>query len=127
MVMESLSQSFKLAEKRKGIDSFVCGGASLALHILFADDMICISKVNKKSMETISSILKEFSAFFDLQLSDTKSIVVFSKSCPNKHELFSMLGFPLGAFPLWYLGIPIVGRGLRWHAFQELLDQLRSY
>lgn len=90
-------------------------GSNLSTHVLFANDVLCFAWANKKLMEPIQAILDDFSAFIGLQFNDSKSFVVSS-----------ILGFQGSAFPLHYLGILIIGRGMKWADCQGLLGQLRT-
>lgn len=103
MVRESLSQNFLLTEARKGIDMFISGGTTLVSHLMFADDVLCFSRANKKSMVTIMAVLDEFSLFSGLKFNEMESSIAFSESCRNKKkELRSILGFQMGSFPIRY-------------------------
>lgn len=88
----------------------IIGGAKSTTHLLFANDLLCFSKDNVKSLKAIKHVLTKFSIFYGLQISPSKSKIILSKSCQYKKQLLQILGFEEGCLPFKYLGFPIVGR-----------------
>lgn len=84
-------------------------GANSVSRLLFVDDLLCISKMNTRSIFTISIVLSEFGTFSGLQSNAMKSGVYFSITYPNKEELASLLGFLTLPLPFTYLGMLFVG------------------
>lgn len=86
LVMENLSQSFHLVEEKKGIGTYVIGGVKSVTHLLFADDILCFSRANQKSLNRIKiNTMEEFSVFSILQINVGKSTIILSVSCDRDH------------------------------------------
>lgn len=63
MVLEYISQRLKEEKENGNLDVYRMGGTKVETHLSFADDVVLFCRSNKKSMETIKWILKEFEAF----------------------------------------------------------------
>lgn len=79
MVMENLSQKLLAWVTNRQLDSFIIEGAQSISHLIFADDVFIFTKANKKSLETLRSILKSISSYSGLSMNQQKNASYFLK------------------------------------------------
>lgn len=84
--MENLSQSLRLAEEKKEINTYTIGGAKSMTHLLFVDNILCFTRANRKSFTTINNVVDEFSSFSSLQMNARKSLIIFLVACLGQWE-----------------------------------------
>lgn len=125
--MENLSQRFLAWVTNRQLDSYIIEGAQSISHLIFVDDVLIFTKANKKSLETLRSILKSFSSYSGLNINQQTNASYFLKSVQSRQDLPSILNFPSKELPITHLEIPLVGRELREKDYEPLVNQLQNY
>lgn len=108
LILEKLSQSLHPSEKNGDLDTYVMGGARLVKHLLFANDILCFSKANHKSITSILKIIMDFTNFYGLHINNEKSSQLTSLYL-MKDQLFALFNFRIGQLLFKYLGLSVVG------------------
>lgn len=107
--------SFLIHHKRiKKISSIKIKPCSpIISHLLFVDDCYILSKVDKKEIDTITNIIREFSESLDQTINFEKFELIFNLSTPKKIRNFiqGVLQIKQGQSSSKYLGLlSFIGR-----------------
>lgn len=97
-------------------------------HLLFADDIILFSQVDKKSIQSIHNILTLFSNLSGQKISLAKSRIYCSKNTTTsqKRLLSASFNFPITENLGKYLGFPLVSSTLKKQDFNFLIDNIQA-
>ena len=80
-------------------------------HIMLTDDVMIFCKAHPQTLHIISCA--GLSQMSGLHANQEKSQIVFGGfSLPLQHQCLEIIGFPEGAFPMRYLGVPITASRL---------------
>ncbi|WOL16243.1 hypothetical protein Cni_G25030 [Canna indica] len=101
------------AVKQKKIDVFSVGKVVLS-HTLFADDIVCFIKGNRKSCRNLKYLVEKYCVVTGQKLNLEKSVVLYPDKCRAevKAMVESVLKIKEGRYPLKYLGTYIAPRRL---------------
>ncbi|KAL9683189.1 hypothetical protein QQ045_015006 [Rhodiola kirilowii] len=125
LVMEVLSRRMDLL-KRSGRAEFHprCGRIKLN-HLMFADDVMILSKASPSALGRIKEALSSFKIWSGLKISEDKSAIFFGGcSASEENLLASVAGFQKGRLPFLYLGVPLHGKRLRGADFGQIIDKM---
>ena len=97
------------------ISGFQTSGTLEGIPLLqYTDDTTFFIQGYETAALTLSNMMDIFSNFFGLQLNRAKSIFLgFKLSTEEESRCVGHLATPIGTLPVWYLGLPLVGRRLR--------------
>ncbi|GFZ13032.1 hypothetical protein Acr_23g0014170 [Actinidia rufa] len=128
LCLEYLSRSL---DELKSIPDFNfhprCGGLKIT-HLAYADDLILLSRGDPTSVSLIMGKLKQFGDCSGLKISLSKSSLYTAGISPGDLETIKgITGFPQGAFPFKYLGIPVAASRLTITQFSPLIDKISDY
>ena len=76
-------------------------------HLIFEDDMLIFCKANKKSFNTINSLLDSLAMNNSLTINREKRKLFLSKVCKEREKLADLIQIPVGCFPVRHLGRPL--------------------
>lgn len=76
-------------------------------HLLFADDLLLITRADMSSFRNVDSLLQKLSLNTGLYINKGKSKVYFANSCHNKDDLKELIEIPEDTLPTKYLGLPL--------------------
>ncbi|CAM8999011.1 unnamed protein product [Rhodiola kirilowii] len=127
VVMEVLSRLLDNL-KRSGSFSYhpKCGRTRLN-HLMFADDVIILSKAYPSSLLKIKEALNTFNEWSGLIVSEEKLAIYFGGCNENEENLLSSLAnFQKGQLPFNYLGVPLHGKRLKGAYFSMIIDKMTS-
>ncbi|KAF7828542.1 reverse transcriptase [Senna tora] len=96
-------------------------------HLLFADDVLLFSRVDKKSIVSINRSLDLFLSCSGLSVNKRKSLIWFSPNTNDLHkrEAINKLQFSCSIDPGNYLGFPLGIKG-KASEFRPILEKIKS-
>ncbi|KAL9659933.1 hypothetical protein QQ045_024743 [Rhodiola kirilowii] len=127
LVMEVLARRLQNLKNDKGFAFHPkCKKISLT-HLMFADDLLIMSKANVDSVSCIKKDLDDFYSWSGLSVSSEKSCIFFGGS-PNEEKVLvaSVGNFSVGSLPFMYLGIPMERHGLKKRHFGQIIDKVTA-
>ena len=98
----------------------------LISHLLFADDTLIFCGTDPIQLWHLQGVFIWFQAISGLKINLSKSELVPIGHVPNVTELASILGCRVSAFPLTYLGLPLVATFKRktiWNSVVERMEK----
>lgn len=105
---------------------YTIGGVQIESHLTFADDITFFCRASIKSLTSLREVLAEFEEFSGLRINAEKSSIILSKRVSDKAQTASILGFQLKELPIKYLGVPLIGKAIRFSDCDGLLAELRN-
>ncbi|XP_019265554.1 PREDICTED: uncharacterized protein LOC109243113 [Nicotiana attenuata] len=106
--MEYLSRILKGLKQAKEYKFHPRCGKLNITHLSFADDLLMFARGDSKSVQTLHTCFKQFSAASGLLANLTKSAIYFGGVALNvKVEILQNTGYSPGDFPFKYLGITL--------------------
>ncbi|KAI0513486.1 hypothetical protein KFK09_009510 [Dendrobium nobile] len=93
-------------------------------HLLYADDVIMLSKANKKEVLGVKRILHKFCEWTGQKINYSKSVIMFGKHVERKRKrsLSRIMGFKY-VKEFLYLGVKMALRRLKKEDFQSIIDE----
>ncbi|KAG7582900.1 Reverse transcriptase domain [Arabidopsis suecica] len=95
-------------------------------HLMFADDVMIFFDGSSSSLHGIYEVLDDFAGWSGLQLKREKTLLFHAGLSPNETREISAYGFPEGALPVRYLGLPLMSRKLKISEYSPLLDKIKK-
>ncbi|GAA0151807.1 reverse transcriptase [Lithospermum erythrorhizon] len=97
------------------------------VNISFADDLSILCRANEKSLKTVKRMLAMFGDCSGLKPNLAKSTCYFA-GIVDKEEvrLSNIVGIPISALPVRYLGIPLTTKQISGHDCRVLVDRVRN-
>jgi len=94
-------------------------------HLIFADDIMLMSRGDPISVSMLMDCLKDFVATSGLSANMGKSSV-FTAGLQGEdlQDILSITGFQRGSMPFRYLGLPLVAQKLRMSFYAPLIDKI---
>lgn len=128
LVMEVLNLIVK--RRIRGDDRFKyhwkCEGLSL-VQLCFADDLLLFCNGDLDSVKVLKESLDEFGSVSGLIPNVRKSLVIFDNVQNEvKSSIIQLLGFQIGAFPITYLGVPLLSKRLYIEDCKVLVDKVKK-
>ncbi|GAA0162336.1 hypothetical protein LIER_39395 [Lithospermum erythrorhizon] len=94
---------------------------------IHADDLFITSWVEPNSLKLISEVLKEFEEYSGLEPNLSKSSCYFAgTTSDDEARLSCILGIPISALPVRYLGIPLTTKQIGSHECRVLAEKVRQ-
>lgn len=124
LVVEGFTQRFR-QEKENDQITTTCWG--LTIFLIFADDLLCFCKANRRSFTAIKRILQNFASFSGLEPNNDKSAIFLTISGVQDRDLVAILNFQIKKLLATHLGLPLVEREMRVADCAPLIDQLNNY
>ncbi|KAK2653133.1 hypothetical protein Ddye_012989 [Dipteronia dyeriana] len=94
-------------------------------HLSFADDLIMLCHGSYHSALELKSALDEFFLLSRLCVNHAKSnIFISGVPVVVSRQLINLFGYPVGSFPIRYLGIPIISSKLNLRDCFPLVDKV---
>lgn len=95
-------------------------------HLMFADDVMVFFDGSSSSLHGIYETLDDFAGWSGLQMNREKTTLYHAGLSVNESRVISDYGFPCGAFPVRYLGLPLMSRKLRINEYAPLLEKIKN-
>ncbi|XP_010419362.1 PREDICTED: uncharacterized protein LOC104705067 [Camelina sativa] len=95
-------------------------------HLMFADDVMIFFDGGHSSLHGICETLDDFASWSGLKVNKDKSQLFHGGLENNGSLMLETYGFPLGALPIRYLGLPLMHRRLRIAEYEPLLEKISS-
>lgn len=128
LVAQNFSSIMNRALSMNMIPGFDCNLRSNFNHLLFADDLILITRATRSVARNIIVCLAVYSRLTG-QCANLSKSQVFLPSWFNSRvasSICSILDLPLSTFPLLYLGILISPKKLSVQSFSPMIDKIKS-
>ncbi|CAA7048764.1 unnamed protein product [Microthlaspi erraticum] len=93
-------------------------------HLMFADDVMIFFDGSSSSLHGISETLDDFSSWSGLCMNQEKTHLYHAGLDHMEAAAITSYGFPIGSFPIRYLGLPLMHRKLKISEYSPLLDKL---
>ncbi|XP_059663367.1 uncharacterized protein LOC132309031 [Cornus florida] len=113
----------KIAYGQLKVCKMVQKSGFLVSHAFYADDLFIMVKANISTAKAIDGVFQKFHEVSGLGMNKQNSAVIFSKSMRSKRRLLPVLQVKVESFPIKYLGIPLVNRGLRSSDCKGIFDK----
>ncbi|GJZ86131.1 putative reverse transcriptase domain-containing protein [Tanacetum coccineum] len=128
LIMEVLS--LMISRKIASNDAFKyhwrCSKVKLT-HLCFANDFIIFSNGDVRSVTILKNALEEFSRVSGLTPNFEKSVVFFGNVLVStRNAILRVMPFPLGSFPIRYLGVPLISSRLYKKYCDPLIDKVKQ-
>ena len=98
----------------------------MVTHLLYADDILIMTKACDKSAYAISSVMQRMHYLTGLEMNENKSCLYFSKGARNKQSIMDIIKIKSGHLPIIYLGIPLSHNKLKARDFGHLIDKINK-
>ncbi|XP_039136968.1 uncharacterized protein LOC120274488 [Dioscorea cayenensis subsp. rotundata] len=127
LVAQNFSSMMNFALRNNFIPGFDCNLRLNFNHLLFADDLILITKATRSVARNINLCLSIYSQLTGQYPNHTKSQIFFPSWFNQRvtNSICSILRLPQTSFPLRYLGILISPKKISVHSFKPLIDKIR--
>lgn len=113
LVMEGLSRLLNQAEQHSEFSFHHRYEDQKPNHLMFADDLMLVSKANRSSLFWCKQQLEIFSKASGLHINQDKGLILFSGvDTETQSNLASEMGFTIGSLPVKYLGVPLISSRL---------------
>ncbi|GAA0164487.1 hypothetical protein LIER_20108 [Lithospermum erythrorhizon] len=97
------------------------------VNINFADDLFILCRANEKSLKTVKRVLAMFGDCSDLKPNLAKSTCYFARIVDMEEvRLSNIMGIPISALPVRYLGIPLTTKQISSYDCRVLVDKVRN-
>ncbi|XP_020261317.1 uncharacterized protein LOC109837465 [Asparagus officinalis] len=125
--MEYLSRSLNMLKDDKKFKFHPrCGKFSIT-HLIFADDLLLFARGDMYSVNKLQQCFREFSAVSGLEANSNKCSIFFGGvDVSTKTAIINSLGYPEGAMPIRYLGVPLISKRLSCLDCAPLLNKIRD-
>jgi hypothetical protein len=100
----------------------------LISHLMFADDLLLFSQATDESMMVVMNVLQNFCSMSGQQVNYDKSSIFISRnvSVAKRASLTIQSGLKETTQLGKYLGVPALGKSLRVHDFQYLVENVKA-
>ncbi|WZY73255.1 hypothetical protein YC2023_005495 [Brassica napus] len=95
-------------------------------HLMFADDVMIFFDGTSDSLHGIAECLDDFASWSGLQMNPQKTEIFTSGLSQAESVAVASYGFPSGAFPIRYLGLPLKNNKLKVAEYTPLLTKISS-
>ncbi|CAA7015800.1 unnamed protein product [Microthlaspi erraticum] len=127
LAMDVLSKLLDLGVAQNRFSPLPLAVDPLVTHLSFADDLLVFFDGKEESLDGILNILKEFEIASGLALSLRKACLFLDGDNGQASEVLARrFGLINGAFPVRYLGVPLMPHKLRPQDYQPLIDKVKS-
>ncbi|PKI36247.1 hypothetical protein CRG98_043359 [Punica granatum] len=127
--MEILSRVLYRAKSNRDIKGIqISRGGPQISHLMFADDLLILSRATEANIKNVKSILDKFCSWSGQEVNSTKSGLFFSKNTTVEMRRISesILGIRKLKDNSKYLGNPLFIKHRRKESFQFLIDKIKS-
>ena len=126
MCMEYLSRLLRRNTK-SGFNFYPRCGVLKISHLIYADDLMMLSRGDLKSVETLWGSLLHFGEASGLLPNIQKSQIFMAGVEEDiKERITEYTGIPQGMLPIRYLGIPLASEGLRVVHYAPLIEAITT-
>ncbi|XP_059668889.1 uncharacterized protein LOC132313974 [Cornus florida] len=98
----------------------------LVSHAFYANDLFIMVKADISTAKAIDGVFQKFHEVSGPAVNKEKSAVIFSKSVRSKRRLLQVLQVKVESFPIKYLVIPLVNKGLRSANCKGIFDKVTT-
>lgn len=128
MCANILSALLNIAMRDNALDGFSVRGSDPICHLMFADDIIIITKAIVANCQKVLNIFGTYHSLTNQKINATKSEFFLPTWPPQAiiNSIRQTLGFRHGSFPFRYLGIPLSPFKLRISHFKDIIDKTSS-
>ena len=95
-------------------------------HLMFADDVMIFFDGSGSSLHGINETLDDFAGWSGLHMNRDKTQLFHAGLSLDESNALSAYGFPIGALPIRYLGLPLMHRKLKVSEYSPLIDKLHN-
>ena len=93
-------------------------------HLMFADDVMIFFDGSSNSLHGIAECLDDFASWSGLSMNTTKTELFTAGLDQRESSSLVDYGFPSGAFPIRYLGLPLMSRKLKISEYSPLVNKV---
>lgn len=93
-------------------------------HLMFADDVMIFFNGSSSSLHGINETLDDFASWSGLCMNRDKTQLFHAGLNQSESDAIDSYGFPNGAFPIRYLGLPLMYRKLRIYEYASLVEKV---
>lgn len=95
-------------------------------HLMFADDVMVFFDGTSNSLHGITECLDDFASWSGLQINSTKTELFTAGLDHTESSAIVAYGFPHGALPIRYLGLPLMSRKLKISEYAPLIIKITT-
>ncbi|KAH6797401.1 hypothetical protein C2S52_021955 [Perilla frutescens var. hirtella] len=97
-------------------------------HLAFVDDLMLFCRGDVPSAQILMDVLAEFEVTSALHINKNKSELFTSRIRGTElNDICEIVGFPMGKWPVKYLGIPLDSKRLDVVEYRPLIDKVAEY
>ncbi|XP_013583277.1 PREDICTED: uncharacterized protein LOC106292212 [Brassica oleracea var. oleracea] len=93
-------------------------------HLMFADDVMVFFDGSSNSLHEISECLDDFASWSGLHMNTTKTELFTAGLDHSESQAIASYAFPIGKFPIRYLGLPLMSRKLKISEYAPLMNKI---
>ncbi|WZY72874.1 hypothetical protein YC2023_005114 [Brassica napus] len=93
-------------------------------HLMFADDVMVFFDGSSNSLHGISECLDDFASWSGLHMNASKTELFTAGLDQIQSHAIASYGFPVGNFPIRYLGLPLTSRKLKISEYAPLMSKI---
>jgi hypothetical protein len=95
------------------------------ISLQYADDTILFSSIDKPLLENLKNTLTMFEQISGMRINFHKSeLTPINLKDSQTHDIAHVFSFPVGSFPIKYLGVPLHFEKLKRENIQPLVDKI---
>jgi hypothetical protein len=95
------------------------------ISLQYADDTILFSSIDKPLLENLKNTLTLFEQISGMRINFHKSeLTPINLKDSQTHDIAHVFSFPVGSFPIKYLGVPLHFEKLKRENIQPLVDKI---